>query len=156
MVLDKKTSKMAYASNKMMLKYLYVRNQRKDFLHKLTTAIIKNHDVVAIENLSVSGMIRNRKLARAIVDVGWYTFKLYLQYKCDWYGKHLVIIDRFEPTSKLCSTCKSRQEMPLSIRTYTCQSCGMVMDRDLNASINIRAGRLRQGFVTHARTACPP
>ena len=100
--------------------------------------LVKNHDLIAIEDLPVQGIMKNRKLARAIADVGWYTFRSYLAYKCEWYGKRLVIIDRFEPTSKLCSSCKNKQDMPLSVRTYVCK-CGLVIDRDINASINIRA-----------------
>jgi putative transposase len=116
-----------------------VKNRRNDFLQKLTTMLVKNHDLIALENLSIQGMMKNRRLARAIADVGWYRFRSYLQYKCQWYGKHLVIIDKFEPTSKTCSSCKAKQDMPLSERLYVCHSCGMKMDRDLNASLNIRA-----------------
>lgn len=119
-----------------------IRNKRKDFLHKQTTILVKNHDVVAVENLNVSGMIRNRRLARSIADAGWHMFRTFLKYKCSWGGKHFVEIDRFEPTSKKCSTCATQQDMPLAQQTYDCSSCGLHLDRDLNASINIRTAGL--------------
>jgi putative transposase len=133
-----------------------VRNLRKDYLHKITTMLVNNliklwpqlYDIV-IEDLSVQNMMKNRKLSRAIADVGWYMFRTFLQYKCDWYGKHLVIIGKFEPTSKMCSSCKAKQDMPLNVRTYRCRSCGLEIDRDFNASKNIRAAG-----ISVLNTAC--
>lgn len=116
-----------------------VKNSRKDFLHKLSTNFVKNHDVVAVEDLHVSGMIKNRHLARSIADVGWNTFQTFLRYKLAWSGKHYVEIGRFEPSSKKCSRCGLKQDITLAVRVYRCNNCGLQMDRDLNASINIRA-----------------
>ena len=119
-----------------------VKNARKDFSHKASTAIVKNHDVVAVEDLNIKGMVKNRHLSRAISDVGWGLFLDMLAYKAKWAGKHFVKIGRFEATSKTCSTCGERKPMPLSVRTYACGGCGTVLDRDWNASLNIRAAGL--------------
>ncbi|NES67407.1 MAG: IS200/IS605 family element transposase accessory protein TnpB, partial [Okeania sp. SIO2D1] len=115
-----------------------VANTRKDALHKLTTYLAKNHGVVAIEDLNVSGMLANHKLAKSIADQGFYEFRRQLEYKCQWYGSELVVIDRFFPSSKTCSNCGHVQDMPLNLRTYDCKKCGLSIDRDLNASINLR------------------
>jgi putative transposase len=103
--------------------------------------MVKNHDIIAVEDLSISGMIQNRKLSRAISDAGWARFVWFLKYKSHWFGKHLVQIGRFMPSSKQCCSCGTLQDMPLCMRRYVC-SCGLDMDRDLNASINIRAAGL--------------
>ena len=116
-----------------------VKNKRKDFLHKVSTALVKSHDIVSVENLNVKGMLSNRRLARSIADVGWSLFIRFLQYKCYWYGKHFVMVDRFLPSSKACSECGTLQDMPLAMRTYHCRACGLEIDRDFNASKNIRA-----------------
>ncbi|RQH29329.1 transposase [Okeania hirsuta] len=115
-----------------------VANIRKDTLHKLTTYLAKNHGTVVIEDLNVSGMLANRKLAKSIADQGFYEFRRQLEYKTQWYGSELAIVDRFFPSSKTCSNCGHVQDMPLNVRTYDCQSCGLSIDRDLNASINLR------------------
>lgn len=122
--------------------HINVKNARKDFLHKLSTRIVKNHDVIAVETLHITGMLKNHTLARAISDVSWYTFFSMLEYKARWLGKHFVTIGRFFPSTKMCSFCHQRQAMPLARRVYECSSCGLGMDRDLNASINIRAAGL--------------
>ncbi|NET77526.1 transposase [Okeania hirsuta] len=111
---------------------------RKDALHKLTTYLAKNHGTVSIEDLNVSGMLANHKLAKSIVDQGFYEFRRQLEYKCQWYGCELVVVDRFFPSSKTCSSCGHVQDMPLNIRTYDCPECGLSIERDLNASINLR------------------
>ena len=115
-----------------------VANIRTDVLHKLTTYLAKNHGTVVIEDLNVSGMFANHKLAKSIADQGFYEFRRQLEYKCQWYGSELVVVDRFFPSSKTCSYCGHVQDMPLRLRTYECQSCGISIDRDLNASINLR------------------
>ncbi len=102
----------------------------------------KNHDVIAVEDLHIKGMVRNRHLSLAISDVGWGQFIEMLEYKAKWAGKHFVRIGRFEATSKTCSNCGEKKAMPLSVRTYVCDGCGMEMDRDWNASVNIRAAGL--------------
>ena len=113
-------------------------NARNYFLHNISTELVKTFDLIIVEDLHVSGMIRNRKLAKSISDASWSTFVSMLEYKCNWYGKTLVKIDRFYPSSKTCSNCGHKEEkMPLNIREWTCPSCGEHHDRDLNASINI-------------------
>ena len=119
-----------------------IKNKRNDFLHKLSTSLVKNHDIIAVENLTVSGMIQNRNLAQSIADAGWSQFLSMLEYKSVWTGKHFVKIGRFVPTSKTCSSCNMQQDMPLCVRRYLCNDCGLDLDRDLNASINIRAAGL--------------
>jgi putative transposase len=115
-----------------------VANQRKDFLHKTSTMLIKNHDSIAIEDLAVSNMAKNHKLALSISDAGWYEFKRQLEYKADWYGKNIMKIGRFESSSKTCSVCGMvKHDLVLKDREWTCV-CGVVHDRDLNAAINIK------------------
>lgn len=111
---------------------------RQDFLHKTTTALIRRADVIALEDLHVKGMVKNHHLAGAIADVGMGEFRRQVEYKAAWYGRQVVVVDRFAPTSKMCSACGSYQEkMPLSIRAWTCPDCGARHDRDVNAAINI-------------------
>ncbi len=116
-----------------------IANIRNDATHKLTSYLAKNHSQVVIENLNVAGMLKNHCLAGAIADSGFGEFRRQLEYKCEWYGSQLVVIDRFYPSSQLCSNgCGNRQPMPLHLRTYDCQRCGISLNRDLNAAINIR------------------
>ncbi len=120
--------------------YLKVFNIRRDTLHKVTTYLAKSHSKVVIENLLVSGMMRNRRLARAIADVGFYEFRRQLEYKCGWYGSELVIVSRTFPSSKMCSQCGHRKkELSLTERVYKCEQCGFEIDRDLNAALNLVA-----------------
>lgn len=115
-------------------------NQREWYLHNLTTKIVKDFDVVSIEDLNVSGMIKNRKLSKSIADVSFAKLFSILDYKCKWYGKELVRIPRFAPSSKSCSSCGNvKKELKLSERTYECDVCGHSQDRDLNAALNINA-----------------
>ncbi len=114
-----------------------VTNQRNDFLHKTSTAITKRFDTVCVENLNISGMMKNHKLARAIGDVAWGSFVSMLEYKCEWQGKNLVRIGRFEPSSKLCTCGTLNQSLTLKDRVWTCGSCGTTHDRDLLAANNI-------------------
>jgi len=112
---------------------------RADHLHRLTSHLAKNHGKIAIEDLNVKGMLKNRKLAKAIADVGFYEFRRQLTYKCEWYGSELVVVDRFFPSSKLCSNCGSRKDrLELSERVYECESCGVSLSRDFNAALNLR------------------
>lgn len=111
---------------------------RKDFLHKLTTKLVKQFDVICIENLNIKGMVKNRNLSRAISDLGFYEFKRQLIYKANQWGKVVKEVDRFYPSSKTCSCCGNKVEaLPLSVRIWTCESCNTRHDRDINASINI-------------------
>lgn len=120
--------------------YEQITNKRTDFLHKLSFNIVKNHNIIAIEDLNVKGMVKNHKLAKAIGDSSWSTFTTMLSYKADWYGKTLVKVDRWFPSSKTCSGCAhvlTKAELPLSVRSWDCPSCLQKNDRDINASINI-------------------
>ncbi len=118
---------------------------RRDFLHKTTTDLVNRFDVIVIEDLHVAGMKRNRHLAKAISDSGWGEFRTLIEYKTQWYGKRLIVIDRWHPSSKLCSTpnCGGKNNhLKLSERSWTCSGCGTLHDRDLNAAKNIRAAGL--------------
>ena len=120
-----------------------VRNARQDFLHRATTRLVRSADVIVIEDLAVGNMVRNRHLARAISDCGWGEFRRQLGYKCAWYGRELVVINRWFPSSKTCSACGHRlAELSLSTRRWTCPSCRTLHDRDVNAAKNILAAGL--------------
>ena len=115
-----------------------IANQRKNFLHQLSTNLIKNHDVICIEDLASRNLMKNHHLARAIGDASWSKFVRQLHYKADWYGKKIVTISRWFPSSQLCSSCgENSGKKALSIREWTCENCGTHHDRDINASLNI-------------------
>ena len=120
-----------------------IRNKRKDFVNKLSTKIINNHDIICIEDLNIKGMLKNHKLAKSISDVSWSEFVRQLEYKANWYGRKIVKVPTFYPSSKTCSSCGNIKEtLTLSERIYYCECCGLEIDRDYNASINI----LRKGL----------
>ena len=113
---------------------------RKDFTHKLTTQLVKSYDMICIENLNVKGMVKNRKLARSIHDLGFYEFKRQLIYKANQWGKTIKELDRFYPSSKTCSNCgfiMAKENLTLAVRHWICPGCHANHDRDINASINI-------------------
>ena len=116
-----------------------ISKQRKDYLHKISNYITNENQVIVIEDLKVSNMIKNHKLAKSIADVSWFEFRRQLEYKCAWKGRELIIAPSNYASSQLCSNCgnKSSQTKDLSCRTYVCPVCGMVMDRDINASKNL-------------------
>lgn len=120
-------------------KHEKIANQRKDFLHKVSTYYAKNHSVICIEDLQVSNMVRNHALAKSISDASWSMFTSMLQYKANWSGTSLVKIDKFFPSSQLCSNCgyKNTSVKDLAVRTWTCPECGVTHDRDHNAAKNI-------------------
>ena len=125
-----------------------ISNVRQDYLHKLSRRLVDDNQVIVVENLHVKGMVRNHKLAQAMDDVGWGIFVNFLHYNLDREGKVLVEIDRWFPSSKLCSNCHYQvKEMALDVRTWTCPSCGTHHDRDGNASINIRVEGIRMLWV---------
>ena len=116
---------------------------RRDFLHKLSTRLINENQVIAIESLAVSNMQKNRALAKSISDASWSEFVRQLTYKAEWYGRTLVGIDRWYPSSKRCSDCgHTVAKMPLNVRSWTCPECGSIHDRDVNAARNVLAAGL--------------
>ncbi len=115
-----------------------VKDARTDFLHKLTTRLVAENQSLAIEDLNVAGLVKNRKLSRAISDASWSMFKTILQAKCDEYGRDLTIVDRWYPSSQICSCCsKSGGKKELNIREWSCLYCNTVHDRDINAAENL-------------------
>ena len=115
-----------------------VKNIRNDNTHKVTSYLAKNKSFNCIENLSVKGMLKNRRLSKALSDAGLGEFGRQMKYKCNWYGSDLTVADRWFPSTKRCSGCGSIKDMPLSCRIYCCEECGLVIDRDYNASLNLR------------------
>jgi len=121
-----------------------IRNQRLDSLHKLSTELISENQVICLEDLQVKNMVKNHCLAKSISDVSWSKFVELLKYKSDWSGRDLVQIDKFFPSSKMCSGCENiKKDLKLSDRVYHCSSCGLVIDRDYNAALNILKEGLR-------------
>ncbi|WP_096240522.1 RNA-guided endonuclease InsQ/TnpB family protein [Streptomyces olivochromogenes] len=119
-----------------------IADRRRDMLHKLTTRLVRENQTIVIEDLTVRNMVKNRILARAISDAAWAQFRGLLEYKAAWYGREMIAVDRFFPSSKLCSHCGTLQEkMPLSVRTWTCD-CATTHDRDVNAAKNLLAAGL--------------
>ncbi|KUN29645.1 transposase [Streptomyces antibioticus] len=119
-----------------------IADRRRDFLHKLSTRLVRENQVVVIEDLTVRNLLKNGRLARAISDAAWTDLRMILEYKCAWYGRELVVIDRWFPSSKLCGTCgKVCEKLPLNVRVWTCD-CGAWHDRDVNAARNILAAGL--------------
>jgi putative transposase len=128
------------AGAKVARSHRKVRDARRDFLHRASTRMVRGNDVIVIEDLAVKNMVRNRKLAKAISDCGWGEFRRQLGYKCERYGRELVVIDRWYPSSRTCSACGHLlAELSLSTRHWTCPSCGSRHDRDVNAAKNILA-----------------
>jgi putative transposase len=126
------------AVSKLAKLHLKVSNIRKDAIHKVTTYLAKNHSEVKIEDLHVKAFLKNHKLAGANADCGMYEFKRQLEYKTQKFNSRLTLVNRFFPSSQICSTCcKHRQKMPLKVRVFECPNCGQVQDRDLNAAKNI-------------------
>lgn len=123
----------------------HIANQRSDALHKLSSAIVRDYDVICVEDLNVKGMVKNHKLAKSISDASWSELTRQLRYKCEWQHKALVKVDRFYPSSQLCGVCGHRNASTkdLSVREWQCPDCGTVHDRDINAANNILQEGLR-------------
>ncbi|MCX4920138.1 RNA-guided endonuclease TnpB family protein [Streptomyces sp. NBC_00687] len=137
----------AKARRKVAKIHARITDRRRDTLHKLTTRLVRENQTLVIEDLSVRNMVRNRKLARAISDAAWADFRSLLEYKAQWYGREVIAVDRWFPSSKMCSHCGTlKKQMPLHVRTWTC-GCGATHDRDVNAAKNLLAAGL-------AVTAC--
>lgn len=122
-------------------------NKRKDFLHKLSSKLISENQTIALETLAVKNMVKNHNLAQAVTDVSWSTFVTMLEYKADWYGKNILRIGQFAPSSKTCSNCGTiNKELTLKDREWTCGRCSTVLDRDVNAAINIKSFALKNNL----------
>ena len=156
-ILQRKVSKKVKGSNnykkaqiKVAKLHYKISNIRQDSTHKLTTYLSKNHAECVIEDLNILGIIKNHRLASAILDGGFYEFKRQMIYKCRWYNTKLTIVDKFYPSSKTCSKCGNiKKDLKLSDRIYKCNNCGLEIDRDLNAAIN-----LRNKSVSYIENAC--
>jgi putative transposase len=146
----------ARARAKVARVHRHVANQRTDFTHKLSTILIKNHQAVCIEDLNVRGLARTKQ-AKSVHDASMGMVRRQLQYKGQWYGVHVIVVDRFYPSTQLCRVCGFKNEaLTLADRTGQCPICGTVHDRDLNAALNIRDEGLRLLAVGHteSRSAC--
>mgnify|MGYP001562057163 CR=1 FL=1 len=125
------------AARKLARLHYRIANARKDYLHKITSKIISENQTIVLEDLNLSGMVKNHKLAKSISDVGMGEFRRQLEYKAKWYGRQVVVVDRYFPSSKTCSSCGTiKEDLKLSERVYKCD-CGLQIDRDMNAAINL-------------------
>ena len=150
--LNKQLSKKQKGSNnrnkariKLAKVYEKITNQRNTYLHQITSKLVNENQVICIEDLNVKGMMSNHKLSKSIQDLSLYEFRRQLEYKCRWYGRQLIIIDRFYPSSKTCHNCGYiYKDLKLNEREWICPHCGKVIDRDYNASLNILDDGLKQ------------
>ena len=135
--------------------YKRICNKRNDFLHKLSTYLVERYDTICLEDLNVKDMLHDSTLARHIQDASWSEFMRMLQYKCDWYGKNILFIGRYEPSSKTCHNCGHvNKDLQLSDREWDCPICGTRLDRDINAAINIKEMALRDTPVGKRGSGC--
>jgi len=151
----KKSSNRGKARVKVARQHEKIRNQRNDFLHKESKKLIDENQVIILEDLNVKGMVKNHKLAKHISDVSWSKFKTYLEYKARWYGSEIIYIDRYFPSSQICSSCGHNDgKKSLDIRQWKCPKCGIVHDRDISAAKNILAEGIRIRTAGIAGLAC--
>ncbi|MBE1533463.1 RNA-guided endonuclease InsQ/TnpB family protein [Actinomadura algeriensis] len=140
---EKGSANQEKAKRKVAGVHARIADRRRDFLHKLSTRLVHENQVVVIENLNVRNMVKNHPLARAISDAGWRDLRAMLEYKADWYGRELVVIDRWFPSTRTCSECGTiAGKMPLGVREWECDGCGARHDRDVNAAKNVLAAGL--------------
>jgi putative transposase len=140
---EKGSQNRAKARLKVARVHARIADRRRDALHKLSTRIIRENQTVVIEDLSVRNMVRNHSLARSISDASWSELRRQLEYKADWYGREVIAIDRWYPSSKTCADCGHlTSKMPLTVREWVCPSCGVLHDRDVNAARVIKAAGL--------------
>lgn len=140
---QKGSSNRKKANKRVALLHEKITNQRKDFLHKTSTKLIRENQTICLENLGVSNMMKNHKLALSISDVSWSEFNRMIEYKAEWYGVNVLRIGRFTPSSKTCECGVINKELKLSDRVWECKSCGRVNERDLLASNNIKKFALK-------------
>ncbi|MFD9656334.1 RNA-guided endonuclease InsQ/TnpB family protein [Streptomyces mirabilis] len=139
---EKGSANRARARLKVAKIHARIADRRRDTLHKLTTRLVRENQTIVIEDLTVRNMVKNHRLARAISDAAWSEFRSMLEYKAAWYGREVIAVDRWFPSSKLCSVCGTlRDRLPLNVRTWTCD-CGTTHDRDVNAAHNLLAAGL--------------
>ncbi|MFE2536646.1 RNA-guided endonuclease InsQ/TnpB family protein [Streptomyces sp. NPDC059371] len=139
----KDSNNRAKARVKVARVHARIADRRRDFLHKLSTRLVRENQTVVIEDLAVRNLLKNGRLARAISDASWTELRSMLEYKCAWYGRELVVIGRWFPSSRLCGNCGTiRGKLPLNVRTWTCDTCASVHDRDVNAARNLLAAGL--------------
>ena len=140
----------------------HILNQRRDFLHKLSSRTVSDSQVIVLEDLNIKGMVKNRHLSKSISDAGWGMFREFALYKADWYGRDVHKVNRFYPSSKICSNCGHiKHDLKLSERSWVCPKCGTLHDRDENASNNLfleglkNVGRIRSRTITKPTALCP-
>ncbi|MFI2064293.1 RNA-guided endonuclease InsQ/TnpB family protein [Streptomyces mirabilis] len=139
---EKGSANRARARLKVAKIHARIADRRRDTLHKITTRLVRENQTIVIEDLTVRNMVKNHRLARSISDAAWSEFRSMLEYKAQWYGREVIAVDRWFPSSKLCSACGTLQDtMPLNVRTWTCD-CGITHDRDVNAAHNLLAAGL--------------
>ncbi|MFI6800704.1 RNA-guided endonuclease InsQ/TnpB family protein [Streptosporangium canum] len=142
---EKGSNNRAKARVKVARVHARITDRRRDHLHQLTTSIVRENQVIAIEDLTVRNLVRNHRLARAISDASWRQVRTMLEYKAAWYGRERVVVDRWFPSSKRCSACGAvAAAMPLEVREWVCAACGAAHDRDVNAARNILAAGLAE------------